>query len=283
VLEGGAGKARKCYTWVICRDGRNWLDPTPPGVAFVAPLSRGIAGGRVAIGQTEAIVHCDGHKPYETLVPDDRRANCNQHVRADIFEIHEKTGSPASKEILDIFDEIFVLERDFVELEPDDRVRLRQKYVRPLTEKLRKRVDELWDEVSHTSAFGKALKYIKRRWKHLIKFLDDGRIELSNNTVENLIRPWAIVRKNALFAATELGAENWAIIASLIATCKMNNIDPREYLVWALDLAGKRNADDPWDDLLPWVFARQHSRKVAISTAAISGRSPPGTHAPPPG
>ena len=78
---------------------------------------------------------------------------------------------------------------------------------------------------SAKSPLGEALKYIAKYWTGLCLFLTDGRIEMDNNTVERTIRPIALNRKNALFAGHDAGAANWATIASLVETCKLNAVD----------------------------------------------------------
>ena len=76
----------------------------------------------------------------------------------------------------------------------------------------------------------RAIRYALTRWSGLTRFLDDGRIEIDSNPVERTIRPIALNRKNALFAGSDGGGEHWAILASLIETCKLNTIDPQAYL-----------------------------------------------------
>lgn len=88
--------------------------------------------------------------------------------------------------------------------------------------------------VSAKAPLGEALKYIAKYWDGLCLFLSDGRVELDNNSVERTIRPIALSRKNALFAGHEAGAHNWAMIASLIETCKLNSIDPQRWLTSTL-------------------------------------------------
>lgn len=83
-------------------------------------------------------------------------------------------------------------------------------------------------------------------------FLTDGRIEIDNNTVERTIRPIALNRKNALFAGHDAGAENWATIASLIETCKLNTVDPLAYLTATLTAIANSHRQSRIDDLLPW-------------------------------
>ena len=96
-------------------------------------------------------------------------------------------------------------------------------------------------------------------WTGLIRFLDDGTLELDTNPVENQIRPVALTRKNALFAGNEVGAENWAMLASLVATCKMSDVNPVDYLA-----ATKRDILDGHpqsgiEALMPWHFNQQSS------------------------
>jgi hypothetical protein len=95
---------------------------------------------------------------------------------------------------------------------------------------------------------------VLNHWSALIRFLDDGRIELDSNTVERSMRPIALNRKNALFAGHDLGAENWAVLATLIETCKLHGVNPEAYLA---DVLGK--LVDNWPncrlaDLTPWVW-----------------------------
>jgi transposase len=82
--------------------------------------------------------------------------------------------------------------------------------------------------------------------------MSDGRVEIDNNTVERTIRPIALNRRNALFAGNDAGAENWAVIASLIETCKMNAVDPHAWLTRTLIAIVSGNKQSQNDDLLPW-------------------------------
>ena len=83
-------------------------------------------------------------------------------------------------------------------------------------------------QVSAKSKLGEAIRYALTRWDGLSRFLDDGRIELDSNTVERSIRPLALNRKNALFAGSDEGGDNWAVIATLIESCKLNGINPHD-------------------------------------------------------
>ena len=109
--------------------------------------------------------------------------------------------------------------------------------------------------VSAKSPVGEALKYIAKYWVGLRLFLADGRIEMDNNTVERTIRPIALNRKNALFAGHDAGAANWATIASLVETCKLNAIEPHAYLTQTLRAIVNGHKQSQIEDLLPWNYA----------------------------
>jgi transposase len=105
--------------------------------------------------------------------------------------------------------------------------------------------------VAAKSPLSEALKYIAKYWEGLLLFLTDGRIEIDNNSVERTIRPIALNRKNSLFAGHDAGAENWATIASLIETCKLNAVDPQTYLAATLTAIVKGHKQSQIDGLLP--------------------------------
>jgi transposase len=109
--------------------------------------------------------------------------------------------------------------------------------------------------VATKSPLGEALAYIAKYWDGLKLFLTDGRIEIDNNSVERTIRPIALNRKNALFAGHDAGAGNWAIIASLIETCKLNAVDPLAYLSATLTSIIKGHKQSCIDELLPWNYS----------------------------
>ena len=111
--------------------------------------------------------------------------------------------------------------------------------------------------VAGKSSLGQALAYIDKYWDGLCFFLTDGRIEIDNNTVERTIRPIALNRKNALFAGHDAGAENWATIASLIETCRLNSLDPFAYLSSTLCSIANGHRQSRIDELLPWNYSRQ--------------------------
>ena len=103
------------------------------------------------------------------------------------------------------------------------------------------------------------IRYALAHWPGLIRFLDDGILELDTNPVENQIRPIALTRKNALFASDETGAENWAMLASLVATCKMSGVNPVDYIADTLHAILDDHPKSAIEELMPWRFNQPSS------------------------
>jgi hypothetical protein len=108
--------------------------------------------------------------------------------------------------------------------------------------------------LSRKSKLAQAIRYGLSHWGGLNRLVDDGRIEIDSNTVERSIRPLALTRKNALFAGSDCGAESWAVIASLIETCKLNDIDPYACLTHTLTRIVDGHLASAIDELLPWAY-----------------------------
>ena len=108
-----------------------------------------------------------------------------------------------------------------------------------------------------------AIRYALSRWQGLTRFIDDGRIELDNNTVERSIRGIKLSRKNALCAGSDGGAEHWAAVASLVETCKLNDVDPLAYLTDVLTRIVNGHPNRDIDQLLPWAYRAQTLKAVA--------------------
>jgi transposase len=113
--------------------------------------------------------------------------------------------------------------------------------------------------VSGKSGIAEELRYGLNHWDGLVRFLDDGRIELDTNIVERGIWPPVLNRKNALFAGHDEGAENWVCIASLIETCKLHDVDPQTYIADVLDKLVNLWPASRIDELMPWAWAKAHT------------------------
>lgn len=118
--------------------------------------------------------------------------------------------------------------------------------------------------VSGKSTLAGAIRYALRHWQGLVLFLEDGRLELDTNVIERAIRPIALGRKNSLFAGSDGGAHHWAIVASLVATAKLNGVEPLAWLTDVLErmVSGRTKAHE-LERLLPWNWKTEWLKAVA--------------------
>jgi transposase len=151
---------------------------------------------------------------------------------------------------------LYRIEKDVRGLSPEQRNAARQDRSKLIIDAFERWLAQSRARVSAKSPTGEALKYIAKYWDGLILFLNDGRIELDSNAVERTIRPIALNRKNALFAGHDAGAQNWAVIASLIETCKLNEIEPQGYLSGVLTAIAAGHKQTGIKELLPWNYAK---------------------------
>lgn len=157
---------------------------------------------------------------------DVRLAFCWSHVRRKFYELVTPEPAPIASGALEHIAVLYAVEKDIRGRGADERRAVRQQNSRPFLDAL-----EPWPQaklalISRKSKLADAIRYALSRWEGLTRFIDDGRIELDNNTVERSIRLIALNRKNALFAGSDGGAEHWATIASLIEICKLNDVEP---------------------------------------------------------
>ncbi|AFL54813.1 hypothetical protein ABIE78_000539 [Sinorhizobium fredii] len=240
VLDPGSRKTKTGYFWALARDDRPWNGNAPPGVAFTyAPGRGGLHAERILQGFS-GVLQVDGYAGYNRLVapdrigPDIRLAYCWAHARRKLVEITRTGPTPIAEEGVKRIGELYRIEADLRGLDADTRLVARQERSKPLIADMKTWLAHHRARVAAKSPLGETLKYIAKYWDGLRLFLTDGRIELDNNSVERTIRPIALNRKNALFAGHDAGAENWATIASLVETCKLNDVDPLAYLTSTL-------------------------------------------------
>ena len=210
------------------------------------------------------IVQCDGYAAYKTIVaaaPGEAitLAFCWAHLRRRFFDLVKGGDAPIANEALERIAALYAIEKTVRGRSADERRAVRQNKSKPLVVALR-----AWFEHQLTLVSGKApiadeIHYGLNHWDGLIRFLDDGRIELDTNIVERGIRPIVLNRKNALFAGHDEGAENWACIASLIETCKLNGVDPQAYFADVLSKLVNLWPGSRLNELMPWAWAAAHS------------------------
>lgn len=261
VLDPGKGKVKKGYFWALARDDRPWGDNAPPGVAFTYAAGR---AGKYAVDilqSFEGVLQVDGYTGYNRVLDPKLNGNiklayCWAHARRKLYELTQNNVAPIATEGLKQINALYAIEAQIRGLSADKRLAVRQQKSAPKIAAFKVWLEQARLQVSAKSPTGAALKYIARYWDGLILFLTDGRVEIDNNTVERTIRPIALSRKNALFAGHETGAQNWAMLASLIETCKLNNIEPHSYISGILTAIVNGHKQSHINELLPWNFEK---------------------------
>lgn len=204
------------------------------------------------------VLQVDGYAGYNRLIapdrtgPDIRLAYCWAHARRKLVEITRTGTAPIAEEGVKRIGELYRIEADLRGLDADARLAGRQARSAPLIADMRTWLAHHRARVAGKSPLGEALAYIAKYWDGLCVFLTDGRVEIDNNSVERTIRRIALNRKNVLFAGHDAGAENWATIASLIETCKLNAVDPLAYLTATLTAIVNGHKQTRIGELLPW-------------------------------
>ena len=189
-------------------------------------------------------------------------AFCWAHVRRRFYEIAQRGDAPIASEALARIASLYAIETEIRGASADARCAARQQRSRQIVERLQSWLDGQLALVSRKSTIAEAIRYALTRWTGLARFLDDGRIEIDSNVVERSIRPIALNRKNALFAGSDGGAEHWAVIASLIETCKLNGVEPLGYLADVLTRIVNGHPNSQIDQLLPWAYIRAPELKA---------------------
>jgi len=258
VLDPGSGKTRTGYFWALARDDRPWSGTSPPGVVFTYAPGRGGQHAERILQGFGGVLQVDGYAGYNRLIAPDRAgpdihlAYCWAHARRKLIEITRTNPAPIAQEGVSFIRELYAIETEIRGLAQGARVAVRQDRSAPIIARINDWLIHYRARVSAKSPLGEALSYIAKYWGGLGRFLTDGRIEIDSNTVERTIRPIALSRKNALFAGHDVGAENWAVIASLIETCKMNGVDPHAWLAATLGAIVAGHKQSRINDLLPW-------------------------------
>src|SRR3954449_9783188 len=256
VLDPGRGRTKTGQLWAYARDDRPWGGTDPPGVAYVYAPDRKAQRPATHLAGFEGVLQVDGYEAYKVLA---RRgavqlAFCWSHVRRPFYELAHSGPAPIAAEALVRIAALYRIEAEIRGRSADDRRAVRQARSRPLVEAFEPWLREKLALVSQKSRLAEAIRYALSRWTGLCLFLADGRVEIDSNVVERSMRPLALTRKNSLFAGSDGGAAHWAVIASLVETCKLIGVEPRAYLADVISRIVNGHPQRRLDELLPWAY-----------------------------
>jgi hypothetical protein len=260
VLDPGRGRTKIRRLWGYAVDDRPWGGSAPP--AAVYPYAEDRKGEHPAthLAEFQGVLQVDGYSGFKSLLadrPPDRikLAFCWAPCRRGLYELYRSTGSLLAEEALRRIGELYAVEAEIRGRPAEERRTVRQERSKPIVDALHAWLTIQLGRVSGRSTLAGAIRCALRHWPGLVLFRDDGRLELDTNVVERAIRPIALGRKNSLFAGSDGGARHWAIVASLVATAKLNGVEPQAWLTDVLErvVSGQTKAHE-LEQLLPWAW-----------------------------
>lgn len=256
VLDPGRGRTKTGQLWAYARDDRPWGGTDPPGVAYVYAPDRKAERVVSHLAGFRGVLQVDGYGGYRMLAESGavQLAFCWAHVRRRFYELAMGGNAPIASEMLARIARLYAIETEIRGKTADERRDVRRQKSLPLLNDMAPWLRAKLDLISQKGKLAEHIRYTLSHWEGLVRFVDDGRIEIDSNTVERSIRPLTLNRKNALFAGSDGGGEHWAISASLIETCKLNAINPQIYLTDVITRIVNGHPNKQIDQLLPWAY-----------------------------
>ena len=261
VLDPGQGKTKNGYFWALARNDRRWGGDDPPGVVFHYSDGRSGQHAETFLTGFNGIPQVGGYAGYNRLTRSSRRGGdpvnlvqCWAHARRKLRKVYDRDGSEIAAEALRQIADLYAIEAEIKGMCASNRLAVRASRSAHLVANFGEWLAAQRAWVSRNSRLGEKLTYIANHWAGLQTFLKDGRVEMDSNPVENLIRPIALNRKNALFAGHDEGGTAWGRIASSIETAKINGVNPFAYLKTTLERIAHCHPKDGMQERLPWNF-----------------------------
>ena len=273
VLAPGAGKTKTGRLWVYLRDERPHAGTAPPAVLYRYTPDRKGEHCRKELATFTGALHADGYSGFDKLYaiadtdlmqgpPRVAEVACWSHVRRGFFDDYASRQSPIAKEALDRIGALFDIERPIKGQPPDIRRAVRQRTAKPKLDDLAVWLDEQLLKIPGKSDLAGAIRYARSRWRELTRYLDDGRLEISNNAAENQIRPLKVGAKNWLFAGSDTGGVRAAAFYTIIRTAVLAGVEPEAYLTDVIARIGSHPINR-LAELLPWNWQPQATQSVA--------------------
>ena len=231
-LDPGKGKTKTAYLWAY---RSNDLDTGPPIVVFEYQTSRSGKHVQSFLKDWQGHLCVDDYSGYKALFTGGvTEVACWAHARRKFFDLHAAGGHPVAAEALERIGRLYEIERAAKELTTDERLGLRRSQAVPELQSFYEWLSQIRQGTANGSGLAKACDYVLRRWPSFERYAATGYLPIDNNPVENIIRPIAIGKKNWLFAGSERAGQRAAAIQSLLATAKLNGLDPTVWLTETL-------------------------------------------------
>lgn len=227
MLSPGKKKTHRAYIWAYATPHA----ATIQGVVYDFQPTRSGQACRDFLADWQGKLVCDDYQGYKAgFARGITEIGCWGHARRKFFELTVQGDSPIGDQALETIGLLYEIEREIADKPPDERRRIRQAKSRPIVEKLREWLIYQRAELTNGTRTAKAIDYSLKRWEALARYLEDGEVPIDNNWIENQIRPWALGRKNWLFAGSLRSGQRAGNVMSLIQSAKINGLDPQAYL-----------------------------------------------------
>jgi transposase len=248
VLAPGNGKTKTGRIWTYVRDDRTSGSTDAPAVWFAYSASRGGEHPQSHLKDFTGILQADAFAGYDAIYANGRvkEAACIAHARRKFHDLHVARPTELNTEALRRIGELYDIERDILGKPPDERKRARQARAKPLLIDLERWLRETLASLSQKSETSKAIQYALTQWQALVFYIDDGVVDIDNNSAERALRAVALGRKNYLHFGADSGGERAAAMYTLIGTCRLNGINAQAYLAYVFGRIA---------ELLPWAVA----------------------------
>jgi len=253
VLAPGTGKTKTARLWVYARDDRPAGDTNPPAVWFrYSPDRQGIHP-QTHLRDYEGILQADAYAGFNALYDTGKivEAACWAHTRRKFYDIHVASPTPITTHALQVIGELYDIEAQVRGKPPNERKQTREEKSKPKVQALHQWLLAQLPTLSKKSVTADAIRYALNQWQALTRFLENGAIEIDNNTAERALRSVAIGRKNYLFLGSDSGGDRAATLYSLLGTAKLNGVNPEKYLTHVLSVIADYKVNKVVE-LLPW-------------------------------
>ncbi len=254
----GNKKTKTARVWAYVRGERPWAGPAPPAAYYQFTVDRKGKHPQEHLKGYKGWIHADGYAGFNGLFAQDKASKmaCVAHIRRKFVDIHASQGSSVAGEAIQRMAKLYEFEKQVRGKSPSERVKLRQARSKPVFDDLEDWLQAQLPKISGKSTLAKAIGYALNRLAKARPYLENGNLELDNNTAERAVKPVAPGRKNYIFRGSEGGGKAAAIAYTLIETVKLNSVDPQAWLTWVLAQIADHKINRI-NDLMPWCYAAQ--------------------------
>jgi len=256
LLSPGNKRTKTARIWAYVRDERSWDGSAPPGAWYQFTIDRKGEHPVRHLSDYKGWVHADGYAGFNGLFGEDKASEvaCMAHIRRKFVDVQQSQGSAIAEEAIKRIAKLYGIEKEARGCSPTERVAIRQKKAKQIFDDLETWLHAQLPKISGKSPLARAIRYALSRMSKTRPYIDNGFLEMDNNTVERAVKPVAIGRKNWMFAGSQRGGNAMAIAFTLIETAKLNGVDPQAWLTDVLSRIAEHKINRI-DELLPWNYS----------------------------